>query len=63
MVPVEKLHFRKSSYSGNAEACVEVATARTTTAVRDSKHLERGHLLFSLGEWRAFLEEVKHDQL
>ncbi|MDA2811569.1 DUF397 domain-containing protein [Nocardiopsis sp. RSe5-2] len=55
--------FCKSSYSGNAEACVEVATASMTTAVRDSQHPDRGHLLFSSTEWRAFLHEVKHDQL
>ncbi|WP_083932596.1 DUF397 domain-containing protein [Nocardiopsis halophila] len=63
MVPVETLHFRKSSYSGNAEACVEVATAPATTAVRDSKHPDQGHLSFMSAEWHAFLAGTRRDQL
>lgn len=54
--------FRKSSYS-DRDNCVEVADAHSAAAVRDSQHPEEGHLLFSAAEWRAFLEEVKHERL
>lgn len=59
-----KLNFRKSSYSAaRTENCVEVADLPGVAAVRDSQHPDRGHLLFSAAEWRAFLNEVKHDRL
>ncbi|MDA2814863.1 DUF397 domain-containing protein [Nocardiopsis sp. RSe5-2] len=56
------LAFRKSSYS-DRDNCVEVADLSGGSAVRDSQHPERGHLLFSAAEWRAFLNEVKRDRL
>lgn len=56
--------FRKSSYSqptgGN---CVEVADLPGASAVRDSKHPEKGHLEFPAAEWQAFLDAVKTDRL
>ncbi|WP_017624781.1 DUF397 domain-containing protein [Nocardiopsis chromatogenes] len=58
------LVFKKSSYSSShGQNCVEVAEMHVTAAVRDSQHPEQGHLLFSAAEWRAFLEEVKHERL
>ncbi|WP_017537030.1 DUF397 domain-containing protein [Nocardiopsis halophila] len=54
--------FRKSSYS-DRDNCVEVADLPGVAAVRDSQHPDRGHLLFTAAEWRAFLNEVKHDRL
>lgn len=58
------LKFRKSSYSGGqTQDCVEVADAPAAAAVRDSKHPERGHLLFPGTEWQAFLTDVKHNRL
>ncbi|MDA2803622.1 DUF397 domain-containing protein [Nocardiopsis suaedae] len=56
------LAFRKSSYS-DRDNCVEVANDHSATAVRDSQHPERGHLLFSSAEWHAFLHQAKHDRL
>ncbi|MEU0236719.1 DUF397 domain-containing protein [Nocardiopsis sp. NPDC006198] len=47
--------FRKSSYSGSQSACVEVADLPAGTAIRDSKHPERGHLDIPRSEWAAFL--------
>ncbi|WP_017608535.1 DUF397 domain-containing protein [Nocardiopsis xinjiangensis] len=49
------LTFRKSSYSGHDQNCVEVADLPCGAAVRDSKDPEAGHLPFSSSEWTAFL--------
>jgi hypothetical protein len=53
--------WRKSSRSGGADNCVEVALAADgTVGVRDSKHLGRGPVLeFTPTEWVAFLGGVK----
>jgi hypothetical protein len=50
--------WRKSSYSGGGNNCVEVARA-TAVGVRDSKSPEDGHLTFTPQTWNAFLAEVK----
>lgn len=57
-----RLRFYKSSYS-DRNNCVEVAEAMSTAAVRDSQYPTHGHLMFGAAEWRAFLTEVKSDQL
>ncbi|MGW9633348.1 DUF397 domain-containing protein [Nocardiopsis alba] len=49
------LNFRKSSYSANESACVEVADTPGTSAVRDTKRRTDGHLPFPTNEWAAFL--------
>ncbi|MFE9243855.1 DUF397 domain-containing protein [Nocardiopsis sp. NPDC006938] len=49
------LVFRKSSYSGQDQDCVEVADLPCGAAVRDSKNLARGHVPFPVAEWSAFL--------
>ena len=54
--------FRKSSYSANGGECVEVREG-VLTLVRDTQHRHLGHVEFASGEWRAFLEALKHDQL
>jgi hypothetical protein len=51
--------WRKSSYSGGGNNCVEAARVGDACAVRDSKDPEGGHLTFSTGAWRQFLAEVK----
>lgn len=45
---VDLVHARwqKSSYSGGANDCVEVAALGDRAAVRDSKDISRGPLLF-----------------
>ncbi|MDH6699981.1 DUF397 domain-containing protein [Streptomyces griseoviridis] len=51
--------FRKSSYSGAENACVEVApTADQGRAVRDSKHPHGPLLTVSRETWRRFLREI-----
>lgn len=52
---ITELVFRKSSYSANANDCVEVADTPTVHAVRDTKNREAGHLAFAHGEWAAAL--------
>ncbi|MDX2544711.1 DUF397 domain-containing protein [Streptomyces sp. WI04-05B] len=53
--------FRKSSFSGAENNCVEVATVATGgRAVRDSKGQVGGPLLtFGPGGWQAFLVGAK----
>ncbi|GHD15900.1 hypothetical protein GCM10007147_03810 [Nocardiopsis kunsanensis] len=64
-----RFEFRKSSYSGRGQDCVEVARFRTSgysaqrqegvhpygAAMRDSKHPDAGHLPFPASEWTGFL--------
>jgi hypothetical protein len=51
--------WRKSSYSGGGNQCVEVAAVDGACAVRDSKNPAAGHLAFSAAAWEAFLAAVK----
>jgi Domain of unknown function (DUF397) len=54
--------WRKSSYSGdNGGNCVEVGTAGSAVAVRDSKDPEGPRLAFAADTWHAFAEVVKAD--
>jgi hypothetical protein len=56
--------WRKSSYSGsNGAACVEVADAETTVAVRDSKDPDGPRLAFPAEQWRAFTHQIKTGEL
>lgn len=50
-----ELYFRKSSYSGQDQNCVEVANLPHGATIRDSKHPEAGHLPFPATEWTGFL--------
>ncbi|MEU0808634.1 DUF397 domain-containing protein [Streptomyces sp. NPDC005970] len=52
--------YRKSSYSGGENNCVEIAeTADHGRAVRDSKDQSGPHLTFTGAAWQAFLLDVK----
>ena len=57
--PGTHARWRKSSYSGSGNNCVEVAQAGGTSAVRDSKNPDGGHLTFGAEAWEAFLTDVK----
>ena len=51
--------WRKSSYSGSGNNCVEVAEVAGARAVRDSKNPDGGHLIFGASAWEAFITDVK----
>jgi hypothetical protein len=53
--------WRKSSYSGGGNNCVEVAQVDGTSAVavRDSKNPDGGRLIFGAGAWEAFITGIK----
>jgi Domain of unknown function (DUF397) len=56
--------WRKSSFSGGGGSnCVEVADARHTIAVRDSKNARGPVLVFGQHAWRQFAAQVKAEQL
>ncbi|CAM3851146.1 hypothetical protein GCM10009799_43530 [Nocardiopsis rhodophaea] len=54
--------WRKSSYSG-PNGCVEINDLSYGTAVRDSMNPGLGHLSFTSGEWSAFVQAVKDDEV
>ncbi|WP_410671280.1 DUF397 domain-containing protein [Amycolatopsis sp. cmx-4-68] len=53
-----ELIWVKSSYSGGANNCVEVAQGDGFTAVRDSKDREGGLIQLPAGAWKGFILEV-----
>jgi hypothetical protein len=57
--PDARARWRKSSYSGGGNNCVEVAQAGGTSAVRDSKNPDGGHLVFGADAWEAFITDIK----
>jgi hypothetical protein len=54
--------FRKSSYSNQAQNCVEVADLPGQNLVRDTQNRQAGHLGFDRAEWTAALRTVRADQ-
>ena len=50
--------WRKSSYSGNENNCVELAVGQTTVGVRDSKQPGGPVLTFAAGSFQSFLTAV-----
>ncbi|GAA0968347.1 hypothetical protein GCM10009555_013560 [Acrocarpospora macrocephala] len=55
----KRIDWRRSTFSGVNGECVEVAVVDDTVAVRDSKHPSCAPLLFTPGEWVAFLGGVR----
>ncbi|WP_214103387.1 DUF397 domain-containing protein [Acrocarpospora catenulata] len=55
----KRIDWRRSTLSGVNGECVEVALVGNAVAVRDSKHPSRSPLLFTPGEWTAFLAGVR----
>ena len=52
--------WQKSSRSGQySDNCVEIAFVDGAIAMRDSKHPEGPVLIFTPGEWDAFVEGAK----
>lgn len=51
--------WRKSSYSGGANDCVEIAELGALVAVRDTKDVGRQPLVFSRGAMRALVGGIR----
>ncbi|MEV4104735.1 DUF397 domain-containing protein [Nonomuraea sp. NPDC049649] len=57
---LDAAEWRKATASGDVGQCVEVATNLPgVVAVRDSKNPQGPALIFTPGEWRAFVGGVK----
>lgn len=56
-------NWRKSSYSGQGNTCVEVAPLPHAAAMRDSKDPSGPVLRFSADAWLAFVSAIKDGRL
>lgn len=55
--------WRKSSYSGGNNDCVEVAFTGDEALVRDSKNPDGGMLTLSARQWRQLLAAIARGEL
>jgi hypothetical protein len=55
--------WRKSSYSGAGNDCVELVVATIGAAVRDSKSPNAGHIEFAGAGWDSFMGDLKAGRL
>lgn len=55
--------YRKSTYSGGHNNCVEAGHVLGAIAVRDSKNPQAGTHVFTSDSWQAFLHAIRTDQL
>jgi Domain of unknown function (DUF397) len=62
-VDLTQANWQKSTYSSGNGQCVEVAFLSSAIAVRDSKDPEGSALVFTPGEWDAFVRGVADGQL
>jgi hypothetical protein len=51
--------WRKSSYSGGDNNCVQVGATGESIAVRDTKNRPGGALQFGAGQWQSFTESIR----
>jgi hypothetical protein len=61
--PGVTLNWRKSSASGNAQDCVEVAVQGPSVLVRDSRARAAGHLALAPAQWQALLKAINNGEL
>ncbi|MBB1153650.1 MULTISPECIES: DUF397 domain-containing protein [Amycolatopsis] len=59
MADLSGAQWRKSSYSGGGNDCVEVAFVAGGAAVRDSKDPEGGAFRLPAAGWQALLDAVR----
>jgi hypothetical protein len=55
--------WRKSSFSGAGNDCVELAVVSVGAAVRDSKNPDAGHIEFANTGWGTFMGAIKDGRL
>jgi Domain of unknown function (DUF397) len=56
----DTFNWRKSSYSGQGNTCVEVACKMPDlVAVRDSKDSDGPALMFAPTDWQGFMASIK----
>jgi hypothetical protein len=61
MIQPKSNPWRKSTYSGGSENCVEVATG-DVVGIRDTKDRDGGQLAVTGTLWTAFITTVKTEQ-
>jgi len=63
-IGLDRAAWRKSSYSGQSQNCVEVAgNLPGTVAVRDSKDPDGPVLMLTPGAWRAIARRVANGEI
>ncbi|WP_371623657.1 DUF397 domain-containing protein [Streptomyces sp. NBC_01116] len=55
--------FKSSHSGGNTTECVEAARLGEATAIRDSKAVEEGSLLFRPTSWVSFVSALQDGRL
>ncbi|MEU6953882.1 DUF397 domain-containing protein [Streptomyces sp. NPDC045714] len=55
--------FKSSHSGGNTTECVEAARLGEATAIRDSKAVDRGSLLFRPTSWAHFVSALQDGRL
>lgn len=61
-IDLSRAEWRKSTLSSGDGQCVEVANFPEAVVVRDSKNPDGPVLVFSVGEWRAFVGGVTNGE-
>jgi Domain of unknown function (DUF397) len=57
---MERMNWRKSSYSGNSGGnCAEIAAVPAAVLVRDSKNPDGPRLAFGRSAWEAFAASLR----
>ncbi|MFD8966123.1 DUF397 domain-containing protein [Streptomyces sp. NPDC059568] len=63
MIDLNQAQWRKSSYSGGDNNCVELAVFREQVAIRDSKWPERAPLVVALAGAQALIVGIRAGQV